>query len=231
MSTSIKLTDTQLVVLSAAAPRADRCLIIPENLKGKSAQKVSAKLLAAGLVSEIKAKSGMPVWRRDEATKKSYALKLTTAGMKAVAVDDHRDASAASGASTARATPTAGELGGPTVLATAPREGTKMARIIELLQRDDGATLVELIAATDWLPHTTRAALTGLRRRGFVVMLDRTDKERGSTYSIPRDQGVACEVAGAEMIEPPPAREARKEKASRLAKPEPIALVAVGSAA
>jgi site-specific DNA recombinase len=36
-----------------------------------------------------------------------------------------------------------------------------------LLQRDCGATLEELIAATDWLPHTTRAALTGLRKRGY----------------------------------------------------------------
>jgi hypothetical protein len=29
---------------------------------------------------------------------------------------------------------------------------------------------------------TTRAALTGLRKRGYTVTIDRTDKERGSTY-------------------------------------------------
>ena len=45
---------------------------------------------------------------------------------------------------------------------SAPRGGTKLARVLELLQRDCGATLEELIAATDWLPHTTRAALTGI---------------------------------------------------------------------
>jgi DNA-binding IclR family transcriptional regulator len=44
-----------------------------------------------------------------------------------------------------------------------------MARVIALLQRDQGATLADLIAATDWLPHTSRAALTGLRKRGYVV--------------------------------------------------------------
>jgi Protein of unknown function (DUF3489) len=65
---------------------------------------------------------------------------------------------------------------------SAPRDGTKLARILELLQRDSGATLEELIAATDWLPHTTRAALTGLRKRGYAVTIDRSDKERGSTY-------------------------------------------------
>jgi Protein of unknown function (DUF3489) len=235
MSISIKLTDTQFAILSAAARREDRCLVIPKHLKGNSAQKVSSKLLAAGLVSEIKAKSGIPVWRRNEAADKSYALKLTTGGMKAVAVDDHSDASAASSALTARAIPAAGEAdglsipGGPTVLATAPREGTKMARIVGLLQRDRGATLAELIVATDWLPHTTRAALTGLRKRGFVVTLDRSNKERGSTYSIARDQ--TCETAGAQTIEPLPAPAPHITKTRRSTKPKPIAHDAVCAAA
>ena len=48
---------------------------------------------------------------------------------------------------------------------TSPRGGTKIAQVIELLQCGDGATLAELVAATGWLPHTTRAALTGLRKR------------------------------------------------------------------
>jgi len=45
-----------------------------------------------------------------------------------------------------------------------------------LLQRDCGATLDELVASTGWLPHTTRAALTGLRKRGFTIAIDRSDK-------------------------------------------------------
>ena len=35
------------------------------------------------------------------------------------------------------------------------------------MKRAKGATLDELIEATDWLPHTTRAALTGLRNAGL----------------------------------------------------------------
>jgi hypothetical protein len=31
-------------------------------------------------------------------------------------------------------------------------------------------------AATDWLPHTTRAALTGLRKRGYAVLMSREAK-------------------------------------------------------
>src|SRR5664280_2011211 len=85
---SIKLTDTQLVMLSAAAQRDDRCLIPSKNLKGGAAQKVTAKLVAAGFAKEIKAKTGAPVWRRDEQTGQGYALKLTAAGAKAIAIDE-----------------------------------------------------------------------------------------------------------------------------------------------
>jgi hypothetical protein len=43
-----------------------------------------------------------------------------------------------------------------------------------------------LIAATGWLAHTTRAALTGLR--GYAVQIDRSDDRRGSFYGIPRGE-------------------------------------------
>ena len=59
------------------------------------------------------------------------------------------------------------------------RGETKQARVITLLGRDTGASLDELIAATGWLPHTTRAALTGLRHKGFV--LDRDKRADGTT--------------------------------------------------
>ena len=59
------------------------------------------------------------------------------------------------------------------------RGETKQTRVITLLGRDSGASLSELIAATGWLPHTTRAALTGLRHKGFV--LDRDKRADGTT--------------------------------------------------
>ena len=67
---------------------------------------------------------------------------------------------------------------------SAPRGGSKLARVIALLERDHGATIEELIAATGWLAHTTRAALTGLRKRGYAVAIDRSDDKRGSFYRI-----------------------------------------------
>ena len=151
-------------MLGAAAQRDDRCLVAPQNLKGGAAQKVAAKLVGAGLAKKIKAKVGAPVWRRDERAGPSYSLKLTAAGARATA-----DATGLALNETSEGTDPRGQVattGFEVVEATAdvpaaapslsaPRGGTKLARVLELLQRDCGATLEELIAATDWLPHTT----------------------------------------------------------------------------
>jgi hypothetical protein len=80
---SVKLTDAQLVVLSGAAQREDLCLTAPDKMKGATLGKVSEKLVKLGLVREIRAKAGTPVWRRDD-SRQSYALKLTAAGLKAL---------------------------------------------------------------------------------------------------------------------------------------------------
>ena len=53
--------------------------------------------------------------------------------------------------------------------ALAPASGSKTAAVIALLSRDGGATSAELISATGWLPHTMRAALTGLRKKGRTI--------------------------------------------------------------
>lgn len=163
---SITLTDAQLLMLRAAAQREDRILAAPPKLRGGAAQKVAAKLIAAGLVKEIKAKTGAPAWRSDVEAGKSFALKLTAAGLKASAVHDSMAADAA--AETKTPSDGAGDaIKSPA--APAPREGTKIAGVVGLLQRADGATLDEVIAATGWLPHTSRAALTGLRKRGYAI--------------------------------------------------------------
>ena len=47
--------------------------------------------------------------------------------------------------------------------------------VIGLLQRTGGATLDDIVAATGWLPHTTRAALTGLKKKGHHVTSEKAD--------------------------------------------------------
>ena len=62
----------------------------------------------------------------------------------------------------------------------APAPGSKITAVIALLEREGGATLAELIAATSWLPHTTRAALTGLRKKGHAI--DRSKRGEETCY-------------------------------------------------
>ena len=73
-----------------------------------------------------------------------------------------------------------------------PRAGTKISNVIDRLGQDSGATIDEIIAITGWLPHTARAALTGLRKRGYVLVTDRSDRTRSTVYRI------ACRETGDE---------------------------------
>ena len=57
----------------------------------------------------------------------------------------------------------------------------KTEKVLALLKRDEGATLDELVDATGWLPHTTRAALTGLKKKGHSI--ERTKVDGVSRYS------------------------------------------------
>jgi hypothetical protein len=54
----------------------------------------------------------------------------------------------------------------------------KQQQLANLLLRDQGATLDDMIAATGWLPHTTRAALTGLKKKGYALSSDKIDGVR-----------------------------------------------------
>jgi DNA-binding IclR family transcriptional regulator len=58
-----------------------------------------------------------------------------------------------------------------------PKSGSKSAKLVQLLRRERGASLADLVKATGWLPHTTRAALTGLRKKGHVIARDKRSGE------------------------------------------------------
>ena len=180
----VKLTDAQRVMMSAAAQRKDRCMSAPATIKGAALSKVSAKLAKLGLAREIEAKAGAPIWRRDDAGQ-GYALKLTAAGLKALAADEESpDAIEPSEAPQpeAKNVTSPDEDDNPARVAI-PRDDSKLALVIKHLQRANGATIVDLTQATGWLPHTTRAALTGLRKRGYAVIRERIGS-RDSAYRI-----------------------------------------------
>ena len=56
-----------------------------------------------------------------------------------------------------------------------PKSPSKSAAVLAMLQRPEGATLEQLVIATGWLPHTTRAALTGLKKKGHAVSSDKVE--------------------------------------------------------
>ena len=53
--------------------------------------------------------------------------------------------------------------------AAAPRQHSKAERLLTLLGSGTGASLEEMTDATGWQPHTVRAAMTGLRKRGYAI--------------------------------------------------------------
>ena len=62
-----------------------------------------------------------------------------------------------------------------------------------MLAADAGATIGELTAATGWLEHTTRAALTGLRHRGYELSLHaESERDGASVYRIVSSGGEAA---------------------------------------
>jgi DNA-binding MarR family transcriptional regulator len=68
--------------------------------------------------------------------------------------------------------------------ATVSKAPTKSASVLTLLQREVGATLAELIEATGWKAHTTRAALTGLRKKGHAIQ--RRKRDDLTCYHLPK---------------------------------------------
>lgn len=65
-----------------------------------------------------------------------------------------------------------------TVSAAPQKAPSKQQQLAALVVRDEGATLDQMIAATGWLPHSTRAALTGLKKKGYVISSDKVEGVR-----------------------------------------------------
>ncbi len=57
-----------------------------------------------------------------------------------------------------------------------PTKTTKTDAVIRLLRRSSGATIAQIQKATGWQPHSVRAALTGLRKKGHDVQRDKNAK-------------------------------------------------------
>ena len=162
-----KLSDTQCILLSTASRRDDGSIYpLPSTLKrGGGTTKAVEALLARGFGEERETSSADAVRRNDGDIR--YGVFITSAGAAAIGVGE-----------------TIGEVAASAVDVPAPaaKAPSKTSTVIGLLARAEGATLPELIEATGWLPHTTRAALTGIRKKGHAV--ERTKRDGVTCYRI-----------------------------------------------
>jgi hypothetical protein len=205
-----KLSDTQSIILSAAAQRPDGNLLpLPGSLRGGAAGKVVGALLARGLIREqvldshAKADSALnTIWRNLE-DGRGVLLFITAAGLEALGIEPNdvrgdeeaRDAASeptsAHGAAQApdgpepAGAPDRGSAGHTAPPATKTRTGTKQAALIAMLKRPEGATIAEIVDATGWQPHTVRGALAGaLKKRLGLEVISEKLQERGRVYRI-----------------------------------------------
>ncbi len=72
-----------------------------------------------------------------------------------------------------------------------PRAHSKAERVLQMLQRETGATMAHVVGATGWQEHTVRAAITGLKKRGYHIVRNR-DGETSTWAIVTAPNAEAC---------------------------------------
>jgi hypothetical protein len=175
------LTDTQSIILSAAAQRAHYiALPLPETLRGGAAGKVVSAMIAKGYLQEVEAnlRQGEPMWR-ETGDGHGVTLIATEAGLAAIGIErEETDADPAVSSAIGLAQTSAPK---PVKI----REGTKQATMIAMLKSVDGATITEIATATSWQLHTVRGAMAGpLKKKLGLTITSQEVAGRGRVYRI-----------------------------------------------
>jgi hypothetical protein len=66
----------------------------------------------------------------------------------------------------------------PKVEPNEAKPDSKSNLVLQMLQRPEGATIAQIVTATGWLPHTARAALTGLKKKGHEITSEKAEGEQ-----------------------------------------------------
>ncbi len=167
-----RLSDTQSILLAHAAQRTSGSIYpLPSSLRrgGGTATAVTA-LIRASYAEEGETDDDAAILRSEDG--RDYGLFITPAGLAAIGITDEASAEAANFTSVII----------PAAAPASALRSTKAAIVMAMLARDGGATLPELVSATSWLPHTIRAAMTGLRKKGHVVA--RSTRDGATCYRI-----------------------------------------------
>lgn len=162
-----KLTDTQTIVLSRAATRPGHLAMpLPEGLHGAAAQKAVTAMVTRGWLEEVDAdmRKGEPLWR-ETGDGHGTTLIATEAGLAAIGI--------------------APVATSDTPKLVAIRAGTKQAQVIALLQRPEGASIAEIVAATGWLAHSARGLISGgLKKKLGLPITSQKEQGRGTVHRI-----------------------------------------------
>ena len=195
------ITDTVRAILLTSAEHPDHLVGLPERLPAAAQKAVVQSMIRAGLLEEVAAADGWPVWRTSE-DGRAQSLKATKAGLEAVG----RSKATASPAQPAAQKPARASLQSaaqnfliawddadaarPALPAAVealraalvagrsaksgprqPRLDTKRAAILNLLRRPEGATAAQITEATGWAKHTVHGFLAGLKKAGTPVQV------------------------------------------------------------
>ena len=176
--TQIQLSDTQAIILSTACAREDAMVFpVTANLKGGAVGNVCKSLLKRGLIEEIAASDLNTVWRHDE-QHGPITLRATPLAYVALGITDDPEARQDTSAESANAA-------APAPKAIRYRTGTKQETVIAMLRAEGGATIEEIMAATNWAGHTTRGVLSGaLKKKLGLAITSEKVTDRGRVYYI-----------------------------------------------
>ena len=175
-----KLTETQTNILSTGAQRPDNiALPLPKGLAGATAKMAVGRMIARGWLQEVDAdlRRNELLWR-ETGDGHGTTLVVTEAGLLAIGIEPV--VASAQGAHLESET-------SDTPKPAAIRAGTKQAQIIALLQRPEGASIAEIVAATGWQAHSARGMISGALKKKMGLPINAEKVEgRGTVYRIVR---------------------------------------------
>ena len=180
----MKPTDTQTIILSAAAGRDDGSIHpLPKTLKGGAVTKVTGALLRKGLIAEAPGRNGAAIGETNFATTREGALAINVEPADCLHLADGAPQAADDGQEVAPAADTPAKAKKATTgrdTAKGPvkqRTGTKQALVVEMLRRSEGATVDQIMEATGWQRHTVRGAFAGALKKklGLAVASEKVE--------------------------------------------------------
>lgn len=184
------LSDRQLILLSRAAERADHMLVPPDDDETSEHGEALALLRDRGLIERANDND-------------AGLFRVSAAGLALLGVTDDEptpaplpepiqgNGTAAAGTRVRRAR----SLKAATLRTKLQPSGTSVsptrkAALVTLLRKPEGATLLQITNAFGWLPHSARAALSGLRKAGHRIERKVGPEGKEAVYRI------ADQVAG-----------------------------------